>query len=321
MDKYMCTACPGEKRQFTSANWPQHVKSKAHQEAGGDEMSYWMPEGDTPSQVAENLIAAAAADIIEADENEAPPVEAEGEDIPVPDMPDLDDDTLLARFSEDPAEEEDSEVARLRFELAEARAEIEEANRRAAEWRPDVDVAVYNTPEEAYQFFGKEKLGQIAERRLAKMNKDRIKEGLPPLYTGDPAEYRRLLEEEVVAICKEMVSRKNSIKNANRVIAQRTLKMVKPDGNMVQIPVELQINNGQGSLYDPIARYKEKGFKLPSPTRCNFRDCWDPSAIHNGKYLFGGYCSQEHQQMIEGDDGKNRNNGRETRALDLAARV
>ena len=325
MTNYMCTACPGETRKFTSSNWPQHVKSRAHKEAGGNEMSYWIPDeekaqDETHSQEAEDLIAEAAADIIAEETEEAIP-EDEPEEVPIPDRPDLDDDSLHALFAEQDAPEEDSEVARLRFELEQAKAEIAEANRRAAEWRPDVDVAVYNTPEEVYEFFGKDHLAKIAERRLAKLNKDRIKEGLPPLYTGDPAEYKRLLEEEIVAICREMVSRKNAIRSARKVVAMRTLKMVKPDGNMVQVPVELQINNGQGSLYDPIARYKEKGFKLPSPTRCNLRDCWDPSAVHNGKYVFGGYCSEEHQNMVEGSDGKARNNGRETRSLDLAARV
>lgn len=328
MTEYMCTVCPGETRKFSESNWPQHAKSKRHTEAGGDASSYWLPNEDH-SDVAEAVeasVAQAAQEMIQDElDLDLPPIEVdepEEEDIPIPELPELDDDSLLSKLKgvAEPGAE-DSELAALRFQLAQAERERDEAVERAKEWRPDVDVVIYDTAEEAYNFFGREKLAHIAETRLAKMNKERVKQGLPPLYTGEPAEYRRLLEQEIVTICQEMVNRRNGIKKAKKIIAQRMLKMVKPDGNMVQVPVEEQINNGRGSLYDPIARYKEKGFKLPSPTRCNLRDCWDASAVVNGKYSYGGYCSYEHMVIIEGKDGKGRNDGRETRMLDLAART
>ena len=303
--KYRCTACPQDDREFAGHTWNSHAKSKKHQENGGDEMSY-------------ELV------------NETPAIEVEEEEIevpPIPERPELTDDDLVAMLEASTFEDlddepvESDELTELRMELARVEAERDEANRRAEQWRPDVDVAAYSTPEEAYAFMGRERLVATAEASLAQQNKDRIKRGLPPLYSGEPAEYKRLIEEEIVKTCRELVDERTKWVNTKAPIPMRTLKMVKPDGNVVQIPVEAQINNGAASLYDPIARYKEKGFKLPSPTLCNLRDCHAPSAVTNGKYDYQGYCSRDHMFIVEGNSGSGRTEGGETRMIDLAARV
>lgn len=214
----------------------------------------------------------------------------------------------------------ESEVAELLAENAQLKARALRAEAAAERLAPFIERPMFETPADVRKFYGEDHMSLIGEVRLAGENKRRAKEGMPPLYT-DPVAFAARVEEEAAKAATEMVADQTRWAPA-RALARgehpklRVLKMVKPalhecpdakDGlcythaSTWQLPLEPQINNGAGSLNDPIERYKRKGDKLLTPLRCHLVDCWQLSAtLADGSLAFNGYCSALHHDYMEG---------------------
>ena len=142
--------------------------------------------------------------------------------------------------------------------------------------------------------FGEEKLKDIAQRELVEINKRRLRDGMPPHeYKG------KELKDALERVITEIQSDRELYGPPTEDSLNKTMKMLTPDGNLVQIPYEDQINNLAGSISDATVRYTDKGFKLTDPTLCPSQNCYNPGIIEKGKYTFGMYCSQDHQARTE----------------------
>jgi hypothetical protein len=186
---------------------------------------------------------------------------------------------------------EKDRIAALEAELAAAKAE-------AARYRPFVDVSnrMFSTVQDVRDYYGERKIRDIAGDELANINKTRLRQGLDRITYSD-AEWEQAIDEKAQEILGD---RTRWVKTDGG--ARRTLKMVRPDGSLTQIPVEDQINNQAGSLNDGVGRYKDKGFKLATvdgAILCAMEDCWEPSAVENGQPVYAGYCSAQHRGMVE----------------------
>ena len=178
-------------------------------------------------------------------------------------------------------------VALKRAETAEAQAE---------ELKPTRDVSAFLDQSEKgiRARLGEEKLKDIAQRELVSINKRRLRDGMPPHeYSGQ--ELEDALERVIVDI---QADREREAPPAEGPL-HKTIKMLRPDGILVQIPYEDQINNLAGSISDATARYIDKGFKLTEPTLCPSQNCYNPGVVVKGKYTFGMYCSEDHQSRTE----------------------
>lgn len=205
-------------------------------------------------------------------------------------------------------------VAELEKENAQLREHIKDI-------QPFIEVLPYQNVEDVIEHLGADHVEMIGEIALANENKKRMAAGRRPLYDDDRQHYDKMVKQFGLQAVKEMVAQQTSwtqgVADGNHQ-QLRTFKMVAPTLNCdkhdlaivdqcyehtrsVQIPVELQINNGAASLNDPIERYKRKGFKAMAPLRCKLVDCWAAQAVDgNGKPAFNGYCSQLHHRFIEG---------------------
>lgn len=195
----------------------------------------------------------------------------------------------------------EGEAQKMRAELDRLRAEVEKLRSENKDLTPFYTWPVFKTPEDVREFLGPEKLRESAESMIVAQDRDRGKRGLPPQWSTDRASYEVRIEKLIDEICKEAVDDASKwTRNLSKSIRMRTIKMVKTDGTMIQVPVEPQINNGAGSIADPIERYKRKGYKMASPVRCALRDCFAEAANSGGRMTLGGYCSPEHLRHVEG---------------------
>ena len=201
-------------------------------------------------------------------------------------------------------EELKAQLAQMEQERDDALAAKARAERARDQFNPYVTVPVIYTPDDVEASLGPAALREIAERELALENKNRMKEGRPPLWSENKEQYEKIIRDLVAQKCKEMADeRQTGLPNDPKLyIRMRTAKMVFPDGSMRQIPLEGTINNGAGSIADPIERYKRKGARLAWPIRCLLRDCHEAEALDakSEQRLFGGYCSELHQRVMEG---------------------
>jgi len=196
----------------------------------------------------------------------------------------------------------EGEASQMRAELERLRAEVEELRGQNADLNPFTEWPVFDTPAAAREFLGEQHLRESAEARIVSEDRARNRRGLPPQWTSDPESYERRVAKIVEDLCREAVGETSKwVDNLSGAIRMRTVKMVKPDGTLIQVPVEPQINNGAGSIADPIERYKRKGYKMASPMRCALRDCWKAAATTGGRMTFGGYCSAAHVRHVEGN--------------------
>lgn len=198
----------------------------------------------------------------------------------------------------------DDEVAALRAELAEAKADAER-------WKPTVDITdrLFETTDDVAERFNYQDLKDIAGAEIAQINLERLKRGHLPI-DYDEAEW----ETEIDRVKLDLIADRTRWV-AEQGAAARVLKMVKPvkdrcdhqpcykHGSLVQIPVENQINNQAGSLSDGTQRYKDKGYKLCRPFLCAMVECWEPAKISDGKFLYAGYCTEAHRARVEGNQG------------------
>ncbi|MCH8198772.1 MAG: hypothetical protein IIA54_01725 [Chloroflexi bacterium] len=65
------------------------------------------------------------------------------------------------------------------------------------------------------------------------------------------------------------------------------------------------INNLAGSISDAKERYREKGFKMTDPDLCPSQNCYEPSILKGGNFVFKGYCSHDHLARTEGTQVSN----------------
>ena len=76
------------------------------------------------------------------------------------------------------------------------------------------------------------------------------------------------------------------------------MKVLKANGNMVQIVVENQVNNEEGQPGAAIWKARDKGDKLISPYLCQAYNCWEPASVdERGKLKHAGYCSEAHMAL------------------------
>lgn len=207
---------------------------------------------------------------------ERPFVDDQFDNSPVPPEPDTQLRDMLA--------EQEAKVARLEKELAEKTAEAERLD-------PKAHVATYTTPDEVLAAFGEAQLEEMVDQELAQENLDRYKKGLPQYdFSTQPhlkeQVKRRLLQEAL----------DNRTKHVTGTHNVRNLKMVRPDGNLVQVPVEEQTDNEAGQQGTAVWKAREKGFKIAEPYLCQTLNCWLPAPRDGqNRFVYDGYCSVEHR--------------------------
>jgi hypothetical protein len=184
--------------------------------------------------------------------------------------------------------------ADLQRRIAVLEAELAKAQQEAEDYRPSRTVHLYTTPDEVRQFFGEEKMREVAAIRLSLINKQRHAQGLPTVdYQKNPEFY----EEEISAITKELLERRT--KSVNPESNLRSVKMMRkrPDGSwfLYQVGVEFQLSNEEGQQGTALWKQRDKGAKLVSPYLCQTWNCWAEAAMTGDKFTYHGYCSAEHE--------------------------
>lgn len=204
---------------------------------------------------------------------------------------------------EHPHTADDARLTDLEGQLKEALSRAEKAEAEAEEFKPTRDVSSYfmETEKDVVGRFGWQKLQDLALNELATVNRRRAQENLPPIQHTSEEEKEKAIQR----IITDLLADRNAEGPPSDGPIPKTLKMVKPDGMLVQLPYEAQINNLAGSLEDAIARYRNKGYKLAvdgdGRTLCPSQNCYNPAVVDGGRNTFGGYCSADHQQRTEGN--------------------
>lgn len=201
---------------------------------------------------------------------------------------------------EDRIVELEEKVAELDALLAEKDAELEEARELVEEYKPTVDVSGFlmESPDDVKARFSEQHLRDIAAAELAEINRQRHKNGLPPITYSDE-EWEKKIAEAVEDLINDR-HRTNIPEPPHRLM--RGLKLIFPDGSLRQVPYESQINNLAGSIADAIERYKLKGAKPTEPLLCPTYDCYRVSLVgDDGRFAYRGYCSRDHFQRTEPD--------------------
>lgn len=204
-------------------------------------------------------------------------------------------ETVISGFGEE-MREDVTERIRLESALDEMAARLAEAERenaslkeRVEDLRPTADVALYSTLAEVEEVWGG-RLEEVVELRLGEINKVRIRQGLLPWdFQRSPDILERTKREVMV----ELLSRRTKFAEENPTI--RVVKMVF-NGNLVQVPLELQINNEAGQQGAAIWKMRAKGAKLAMPYFCMRNNCWIPAAVDaHGSLTLDGYCLPAHR--------------------------
>lgn len=199
--------------------------------------------------------------------------------------------------------DEETQVAVLdpdeRIAALEAQVEDQQTQIEALKPTRDVSDRVFTDPDDVVAFHGEERIEGMVADRIARQNRQRVREGLDRLPTSGKAgkELRTEIRETLI---KELLEDRQKVRPPDEGWLDRTLKMVKPDGALVQIPYEVQINNVAGSLADGYVRYERKGFKRTEPMMCPSKDCNEFAAQGaDGKWAFHGYCTEDHFKRTE----------------------
>lgn len=193
----------------------------------------------------------------------------------------------------------------LKAQLREALNRAEKAEEERDEFKPtrSIEDFILRNKDDVVARFGKQKLEDLARKELAVVNRRRAAQNLPPIDFG-PEEMEARLEEVMEELLNDRI-----LNGANSEgPLPKTLKMLTPNGSLVQIPYEAQINNLAGSMEDAIARYRNKGYKLAVDDEgrmlCPAQNCWNSAATQDGKNVFGGYCTADHQSRTEANKGQ-----------------
>jgi hypothetical protein len=184
--------------------------------------------------------------------------------------------------------------AQARLEALEARnaeleAQLSLAEAEAEKHNPRVDVPDLDTPERYREMIPADVLKAQAEEQLAAENIARHRQGMPSLEWSDAH-----IERTITEMIERRIRQRTSFVRSND--SMRVLKMVKPNGTLTQVPVEVQINNEAGQQGAAIWKARDKGFKIAWPYRCYRHDCWLLAATNElGEMTLDGYCSTEHR--------------------------
>ena len=206
-------------------------------------------------------------------------------------------DTDLIAKLETQLAEKDAVLESATALINEKDAALKVAEKLVEEYKPTVDVSGFlmETVDDVKARFSESQIRDLAEREFAEVNRTRLKAGYSQIEFDEEA-WEQAIDETIDDL---LADRRRDGANPTGPL-MRVMKMMKPDGILVQIPYENQINNLAGSIADAIQRYKDKGFKLVTPDLCPSQNCWELAAIENGLFIYGRYCSQDHQKRTEG---------------------
>lgn len=194
----------------------------------------------------------------------------------------------VARIADHPDADLQRRIAVLEAQLRKAEQDVEN-------YKPTKVHHLYTTPEEVRQFFGEEKMQEVAALRLAALNKDRMARGIPTInYETSP----ELYEREITEITRELLERRTKFVTPESNL--RTVKMMRKnrDGTwlLYQVGVEFQLSNEEGQQGTALWKQRDKGAKLVSPYLCQTNNCWMEAAVDKGgSFIYHGYCSVEHE--------------------------
>lgn len=177
--------------------------------------------------------------------------------------------------------------------IGELEQKLAAAEREAAELSPTTHVDLPKSAADVLEFHDRDTLVELVQLRLAAENMDRFKKGMPPLdFQNNP----QVLEQKIAEYAQKRAAARN--RPPSEIHRQRVIKMIRPDGNIVQWPVEEQISNEAGQAGAAIWKAREKGWKLVEPYICQVRDCWQEAATNDfGELSLDGYCSPEHRLL------------------------
>ena len=217
----------------------------------------------------------------------------------------MDESTYDDTQDDQTVEELEAENADLERRLAQALRDNERLAAKVDDLKPTVDVSVYlmETADDVRKRFTPQQLKDLANAERIKENRERNARGdfpLPPLEGEE-------LEAAIDGAIEMLLADREMTQPPVEGPLDRTLKMVAPvqkgqqRGHLVQIPYEPQVNNQAGSLADGYERYRQKGFKMTDPTLCPTKDCYRKAAMNDGDFVFGAYCTADHQNRTERD--------------------
>jgi hypothetical protein len=180
--------------------------------------------------------------------------------------------------------------------IVELEKELRAAKAEAAALSPTVDIRdrLFESPEQVKKHFTVTKLRKMVQDQNAAENRIRSRQGYDKIVL-DKASVDELIDQ----LAEQFVNdRLNAAPEEGWLL--RTIKMVNiGTGNLIQIPYEGQFNNVAGSLRDGIVLYETKGYKRTDPMLCPAGDCFNPAAEKGGKWVFSGYCSEDHYKRTE----------------------
>lgn len=200
----------------------------------------------------------------------------------------------------EPEPDPDDEVGKLRRELdeAQARAEANDPTR-------NISNMLFEDTADVRRFFSHEHLVDVALDKWASENKDLVGRGRAPQPEPTGAELERRIDRTVTEL---LADRTATVKQRGWML--RVVKMVKSSGQLIEVPLEGQINSFRvGGADRAFAPYKAKGYKVASPYLCQAQSCWSEAVIgSDAQFTYGGYCSPDHRDRTEpGDSGSDRN--------------
>lgn len=180
--------------------------------------------------------------------------------------------------------------------IQELEALVAERDAQIADLKPERPIAsfLFRTREDVIAHFGERVIDEKVADLIASENRERARKGYDRIKYG---------KKETEAKRNEFIDGLLADRDASQPPLEgwldRTLKMLKPDNTLVQIPYEGQINNVAGSLADGYVRYERKGYKRTEPMLCPTKDCWKESAMQGNVFTISGYCSQDHFDRTE----------------------
>lgn len=259
MQSMKCPVCPNKTMK---RGWHGHVESKAHKAA-----------------LEKAGLKSVNPDIVSDTETVGSEIKAQLEVV---------ETELAASGSETDAR--DAYIAALEAE----RDELREAYNRA---RPDVSIPIY-TMDNVEDQRGLKALRESATAYLAAENRKRMKEGYEPLYTAlNGPEYEAMVADRIEVEKREMVDNQTrwTLSDDYAGMGTNTIKLQHPNGNQIQAVVEGQVNNEAAARGVGLTNYRERGFKVIVPYRCQLYNCWE-EATTEGRNEF---CTAQHAALVD----------------------
>lgn len=157
------------------------------------------------------------------------------------------------------------------------------------------DVSIYTDRDSVIEVLGIEHLRMTAINQLIIQNlRDRTR-GI--LVDYEDPKNSVIVDRQIETLINELLRERTSHMSPLKKL--RVVKMVKPDGQLIQVPMEEQIQNMKGEQSAPMAKARAKGWQLAEPYLCQAFDCWLPATKDpvSGELNLNGYCSPEHRAL------------------------